>query len=57
MTEVRETETSVIVAAMRILAREIVSGDGVANAAIDQAALRLEEQAKEIELLKEELSK
>lgn len=57
MTEVRETETSVIVAAMRILAREIVSGDGVANAAIDQAALRLEEQAKEIERLKAELNK
>ena len=37
-----ETETTVLVAAMRTLADEIHSDDGVANAAIAEAADRLE---------------
>lgn len=36
--------TETLIAAMRILARDIQSGDGVANAAIAEAADRLEEQ-------------
>lgn len=37
------SSTETLVAAMRILARDIQSGDGVANAAISEAADRLEE--------------
>ncbi len=40
---------------MFILADDIQSDDGVTNAAIREAALRLDEQKKEIETLKEEL--
>lgn len=41
------TDTTTLIEAMRILSREIESGDGVANAAIAEAADRLEElQAK-----------
>ena len=39
----RKSSTETLVAAMRILARDIQSGDGVANAAIAEAADRLEE--------------
>lgn len=49
MTDPTSTET--IIKAMRILSREVKSRDGVANAAIMQAAERLEEQAKEIAYL------
>ena len=42
MTE-RRSSTSTLIAALRILARDIESGDGVANAAITEAADRLEE--------------
>jgi len=38
----RETKTEVLIAAMRVLARDIQSQDGVANAAIAEAADRLE---------------
>lgn len=38
-----KTETKVLIQALRILARDIQSGDGVANAAIAEAADRLEE--------------
>ena len=41
------TETKVLIEALRILARDIQSGDGVANAAIAEAADRLEELAKD----------
>jgi hypothetical protein len=44
----RKSSTETIVAAMRILARDIHSGDGVANAAIAEAADRLEEQQARI---------
>lgn len=37
-----ETETTTLIAALRTLAAEIVSGDGVANAAIAEAADRME---------------
>ena len=40
----RKSSTETLIAAMRILARDIQSGDGVANAAIAEAADRLEEQ-------------
>lgn len=39
----RKSSTETLIAAMRILARDIQSGDGVANAAIAEAADRLEE--------------
>jgi hypothetical protein len=39
----RKTETLILAAAMDILARDIQSGDGVANAAIAEAAERLRE--------------
>jgi uncharacterized protein (UPF0212 family) len=38
-----KTDTATLIKAMRILARDIESGDGVANAAIAEAADRLEE--------------
>ena len=37
------TDTVTLIAALRVLAREVESGDGVANAAIAEAADRLEE--------------
>lgn len=46
-----KTDTTTLIEAMRILSREIQSGDGVANAAIAEAADRLEElQARIAEL-------
>lgn len=42
MTE-RKSSTPTLIAALRILARDIQSGDGVANAAIAEAADRLED--------------
>ena len=42
------TETKTIIEALRILARDIQSEDGVANAAIAEAADRLEKQQKKI---------
>lgn len=50
-----ETDTKTLIAAMRILADEIQSGDGLANAAIGEAAVRLADQDQEIEVLKEAL--
>ena len=41
------TETKTIIEALRILARDIQSEDGVANAAIAEAADRLEELARD----------
>jgi len=49
--DMRKSDTKTIIAAMRILARDIQSGDGVANSAIAEAADRLEElQARVDEL-------
>lgn len=39
----KKTDDQTLVSALRILARDIESGDGVANAAIAEAADRLEE--------------
>jgi hypothetical protein len=51
------TETTVLIAAMQHLARTILSDDGVANAAIAEAAERLQEQAAEIAALTAELER
>jgi len=42
------TETKTIIEALRILARDIQSEDGVANAAIAEAADRLQKQQRKI---------
>lgn len=47
------TETAVLVAALRILERDIQSGDGVANAAIAEAADRLAELEREVAALRD----
>jgi hypothetical protein len=44
----RRASTATIVRAMRILSEDIQSGDGVANAAIAEAADRLEELVRDI---------
>ena len=49
------TTTETLVAAMRALANDIQSEDGVANAAIAEAAQRLEEQQARIKRLEESL--
>jgi hypothetical protein len=43
--KMRKTKTEILASAMDVLAREIQSGDGVANAAIAEAAERLRELA------------
>lgn len=43
-----KSPTETIIKALRILARDIQSGDGVANAAIAEAADRLEEVTAEL---------
>jgi hypothetical protein len=47
------TPIETLVAAMRTLANDIESEDGVANAAIAEAAQRLEEQQERIKRLEE----
>ena len=47
----KRTDTSILASAMYALARDIDSADGVANAAIFEAAERLELQQNEIEKL------
>jgi hypothetical protein len=42
-----KTDTKTLISALRILAKEIISEDGVANAAITEAADRLEEFLEE----------
>ena len=49
------TETMVLVGAMRLLSRTIISDDGIANAAIAEAGERLQQQAAEIAVLRHEL--
>ena len=48
------TPTETLVSAMRALANDIQSEDGVANAAIHEAAQRLEEQQDRIKRLEED---
>ena len=45
------TDTETLIAALRILSRDIESGDGVANAAIAEGADRIEELNKENRIL------
>lgn len=47
------SSTKTLVEALRILARDIQSDDGVANATIEEAADRLEQQDEKIRRLKE----
>jgi len=47
------TSTETLIAAMHILATQIQSDDGVANAVIAEAAQRLEEQQERIKRLEE----
>jgi len=49
------TSTETLIKAMRILSSDIQSDDGVANAAIAEAAQRLEEQQDRIKRLEEAL--
>jgi len=49
------TPIEILVKAMHILANDIQSDDGVANAAIYEAAQRLEEQNQRIKRLEEQL--
>ena len=51
------TPTEKLVMALRVLADEIQSDDGVANAAIHEAALRLEQQSEKIKRLYEGILK
>ena len=51
------TPIEILVKAMHILANDIQSDDGVANAAIYEAAQRLEEQKQRIKRLEEALYK
>lgn len=48
-----KSDTNTIIRALRILARDIQSDDGVANAAITEAADRLQEQQERIKRLDE----
>jgi hypothetical protein len=45
----RKTKTETLASALDVLAREIKSGDGVANAAIAEAAERLRELNREVD--------
>jgi ABC-type transporter Mla subunit MlaD len=49
------TPTPTLIRALRILARELHSDDGVANEVIDEAALRLEELDDHLTAAKREL--
>ena len=44
----KQTDTPTLIKAMRIIARDIQSGDGVANAAIAEAADRLEDLSNQL---------
>jgi hypothetical protein len=48
------SSTETLIKAMRILAQDIQSEDGVANAAVAEAAQRLEEQQERITQLEQE---
>ena len=51
----RKTDTKTLLKAMRILARDIQSDDGVANGAISEAADRMEELQAQRDRLREAL--
>lgn len=50
------TSTDTLIKAMAILARQVKSDDGVANAAILEASIRLKEQQERIALLESRLA-
>ncbi len=50
------TDTETLIEAMKILSRDIESGDGVANAAIAEAAERLGELVRERDEARSELA-
>lgn len=50
------TSTETLIAALRILADEVESSDGVANMVLAEAANRLEEMTRRIAVLKSQLS-
>ena len=52
-----KSTTKTLIEAMKILANEIHSEDGIANAAIFEASERLDEQQKRIKELEQELQK
>jgi len=52
MTQPR-TDTATLIEACRVLARDVQSGDGVANSALREIADRLEEQEKKIAFLQD----
>ena len=52
----RKTDTKTLLKAMRILARDIQSDDGVANGAISEAADRMEELQAERDRLRDLLN-
>ncbi len=51
------TDTAVLIDACRVLARDVQSGDGVANSALREIADRMEEQEETIRHLRDDLSK
>ena len=54
MTQPR-TDTATLIEACRVLARDVQSGDGVANSALREIADRLEEQEATIRALRSEI--
>ena len=50
------TDTPTLIKAMEILAKDIQSEDGAANAAISEAAIRLSTLSLTIDLLREEIA-
>lgn len=55
MSDGAKTETLTLATAMDVLAREIQSGDGIANAAITEAAQRLRDQEQDSAKLRQEI--
>lgn len=53
MSATPKTDSKTLAMALRILSRQIQSPDGIANAAIAEAADRIDEQAERIRLLTE----
>lgn len=51
-----KSDTEKLIKAMRVLARDIQSDDGAANAAIAEAAVRLQEQQERIKRLENAVS-
>ena len=51
-----KTDINILISALKILSRDIESGDGVANAAIYEGATRLEELRDEVMSLEKELA-